>query len=139
MAEADPARAVRALDEAAEAARAIGGREQGRLAREVGTALAVRHLRLARGLSGEDALPRAAAHLRAALRGDPANGEARAELERVHGQVREIYLRAYLAKDGDPAAAREAFARVGEALPAPDDLGDKARRWLRKLDAKAER
>lgn len=139
MAEADPALAVRALEQAAEAGRAIAPIEGGSPGREVARALAVRHVGLARGLSGEGALSGAAAHLRAAVRADPANAEARAELDRLAGRIREIYLRAYLAKEVDPAEARRGFIQVAQALPAPDDLGDKARRWLAKLDGKAAR
>ncbi|HZR10885.1 MAG TPA: FHA domain-containing protein [Myxococcales bacterium] len=139
LAERDPALALRTLEEAARAARDISGGERAPLALAVAKALAVRHLLLAHGLSGEDALPKAAAHLRAALRNDPSNAEARAGLERVASEAREIHLRAYLAKDSDPAAARRGFALVGEALPAPDDLGDKARRWVAKLEERAAR
>jgi tetratricopeptide (TPR) repeat protein len=139
MAEADPALAVRALEDASQAARAIAQGEGGRPGREVGKALAVRHLLLARGLSGEEALPQAAEHLRAAVQSDPANGEARAEMERLAGQAREIYLRAYLAKEGDPAGARRGFALVAQALLTEDETGEKARRWLAKLDGKAAR
>ena len=139
MAEADPALAVRALDDAAEVVRGLPDGETGPLGREVARALAVRHLLLARGLAADDSLPQAASHLRAAARSDPANAEVRAELERVAGQAREIYLRAYLAKDGDPAEARRGFSVVAQALPAPDELGGKARRWAARLEGKAGR
>lgn len=139
-AEADPALAVRALEEAADLARQIAPGRPGRPGREVARLLAARHLTLARGLPADDALPEAAAHLRAAVRTDPANGEARAELARLAGRAREIYLRAYLAKEGDElAAARRGFTLVARALPAADETGEKARRWLARLDRKAAR
>ena len=104
--------------------------------REVARSTALRHLELAAGLEGDDDLPEAAAHLRAALRSDPANAEARAGLQRVLARSREIYLRAYLSKDSDPAPARRMFALVAEALPEGDETGAKARRWLLRLEGK---
>ena len=106
-------------------------------ARPIAKRIALRHLQLARQLPGDDVVPQAAAHLRAALRSDPANAEARALLERLAGRSREMYLRAYLAKDGNPALARRMFALVAEALPDGDEIGAKARRWLARLEGKA--
>jgi tetratricopeptide (TPR) repeat protein len=140
MDEADPAVALRALEHAADVGKAIARGREGRPGREVAKALAARHLSLARGLPAAAALPDAAAHLRAAVRSDPANGDARAELARLAARAREIYLRAYLAKDGDDlAAARRGFSLVARALPPPDETGERARRWLAKLDGKAVR
>jgi len=102
-------------------------------------ALAERHLLAARELRSEEDLPRAAAHLRAALESDPENAAARLEMERVVERVREIYLRAYVAKDEDPETARSGFARVAGALPAGDELAEKAARWLERLDGRALR
>jgi tetratricopeptide (TPR) repeat protein len=102
-------------------------------------ALAERHLLVARELYADDDLPRAAAHLRAALESDPENAAARLEMERVVERVRETYLRAYVAKDEDPEAARNGFARVAGALPAGDELAEKAARWLERLDARGLR
>jgi tetratricopeptide (TPR) repeat protein len=126
---------------AASATRPIAGEaagaRSGRPGREASQAIALRHLQLARQLPGDDVVPQAAAHLRAALRSDPANAEARALLERLAGRSREMYLRAYLAKEGDPALARRMFALVAEALPDGDETGAKARRWLARLQGKA--
>jgi tetratricopeptide (TPR) repeat protein len=115
----------------------VAGARSGRPGREASQAIALRHLQLARQLPGDDVVPQAAAHLRAALRSDPANAEARALLERLAGRSREMYLRAYLAKEGDPALARRMFALVAEALPDGDETGAKARRWLVRLQGKA--
>jgi tetratricopeptide (TPR) repeat protein len=115
----------------------VAGARSGRPGREASQAIALRHLQLARQLPGDDVVPQAAAHLRAALRSDPANAEARALLERLAGRSREMYLRAYLAKEGDPALARRMFALVAEALPDGDETGAKARRWLARLQGKA--
>jgi len=102
-------------------------------------ALAERHLLAARELRSEEDLPRAAAHLRAALESDPENATARLEMERVVERVREIYLRAYVAKDEEPEAARNGFARVAGALPAGDELAEKAERWLERLHGRGLR
>jgi type III secretion system (T3SS) inner membrane Yop/YscD-like protein len=102
-------------------------------------ALAERHLLAARELRSEEDLPRAAAHLRAALDSDPENAAAHLEMERVVERVREIYLRAYVAKDEEPEAARNGFARVAGALPAGDALAEKAARWLERLDGRGPR
>lgn len=115
----------------------VAGARSGRPGREASQAIALRHLQLARQLPGDDVVPQAAAHLRAALRSDPANAEARALLERLAGRSREMYLRAYVAKEGDPALARRMFALVAEALPDGDETGAKARRWLARLQGKA--
>jgi len=99
-------------------------------------ALAERHLLAARELTSEEDLPQAAAHLRAALENDPENAAARLEQERVVERAREIYLRAYVAKDEEPDAARIGFAQVAGALPAGDELAGKAARWLERLEAR---
>jgi len=54
-------------------------------------------------------------------------------------RVREIYLRAYVAKDEEPEAARNGFARVAGALPAGDELAEKAERWLERLHGRGLR
>jgi len=102
-------------------------------------ALAERHLLAARALRSDEDLPRAAAHLRAALESDPENAAARLEMDRVVERVREIYLRAYVAKDEEPEAARNGFARVAGALPAGDELAEKAERWLERLQGRGLR
>jgi len=60
-------------------------------------------------------------------------------MERVVERVREIYLRAYVAKDEEPEAARNGFARVAGALPAGDELAEKAERWLERLPGRGLR
>ena len=128
---ARPPHASRQPHVAARAPQAVGpGESDGR------RALAERHLLAARELRSDEDLPRAAAHLRAALDNDPDNEAVRREMERVLERVREIYLRAYLAKDEEPEAARKDFAQVAGILPAGDELAGKAVRWLERLDAR---
>jgi hypothetical protein len=102
-------------------------------------ALAERHLIAAREFSREDDLPSAASHLRAALENDPANAAAREELAGVAERVREVYLRAYVAKEDDPDAARAGFALVLRSLPAGDELAARAGHWLEKLETRTQR
>ena len=78
-------------------------------------------------------MPRAAAHLRAAVETDPENGEARAGLERISARARAIYLQAYMAKDDDPESARSGFRLVVETLPASDETSMKALHWMGRL------
>src|SRR5256885_14697765 len=61
------------------------------------------------GIAGDDDLPAAAAHLRAAVAQDPANEAAREQLRQLVARVEQTYLRGYMAKDGDGDAARQAF------------------------------
>jgi len=60
-------------------------------------------------------------------------------MERVVDRVRDIYLRAYVARDEEPEAARNGFALVAGALPAGDELAEKAARWLERLDGRGPR
>jgi len=119
---------------AASASEAVGVPE-----RDGKRVLAERHLLAARELRSEEDLPRVAAHLRAALESDPENAAARVEMERVVERVRDIYLRAYVAKDEEPEAARNGFAHVAGVLPAGDELAEKAARWLERLDGRGLR
>ena len=101
--------------------------------REGRRALAARHLLAAGELRADEDLPRAAAHLRAAVETDPENGEARAGLERISARARAIYLQAYMAKDDDPESARSGFRLVVETLPASDETSMKALHWMGRL------
>ena len=107
---------------------------------EVRQALSILHASLglaAVGSGSDDALPAAAAHLRAALEFDPQDQEARAGLFRARARAKEIYLRGYVAKDGEPQAARRDFEVVRGTLPESDETAQKAKRWLDRLDGKA--
>ena len=101
--------------------------------RERRRALAARHLLAAGELRADEDLPRAAAHLRAAVETDPENGEARAGLERISARARAIYLQAYMAKDDDPESARSGFRLVVETLAASDEASMKALHWMGRL------
>jgi hypothetical protein len=136
LAEQDPAAAVRWLEVAAHADRGIALGRKGSLERNVAQALAARHLLIAQGLPGDDDLPLAAAHLRAAVESDPSSGGAQALLRQVSDRAREIYVEGYVARDQDPEQARRAFRVVANVLPAADETAQKARRWLEKLDGK---
>ena len=101
--------------------------------REGRRGLAARHLLAAGELRADEDLPRAAAHLRAAVETDPENGEARAGLERISARARAIYLQAYMAKDDDPESARSGFRLVVETLAASDETSMKALHWMGRL------
>jgi hypothetical protein len=132
----DPARALRSLEAAADADRAIARGLVGRVQRELGRALAARHATIARGFSADDDLPAAAAHLRAAAQADPSNPEVQEQLRQVADRARELYLRAYASKEDDPVQARQSFRLVGEILPPADETAEKARRWASGLEGK---
>jgi pSer/pThr/pTyr-binding forkhead associated (FHA) protein len=132
----DPAHALHSLEAAADSDRAIARGRAGRVEREVGRALATRHATIARGLSADDDLPAAAAHLRAAAQADPSNPEVQEQLRQVADRAREIYLRAYAFREDDPVQARQSFRLVGEILPQADETAEKARRWASSLEGK---
>jgi len=136
LADHDPAAAIRWLESAAETDRAIDPGRKGRLARALGKALAARHLALVEALPGNDDLPRAAAHLRAAARADPSSLEAGGRLRQLSSQAKQMYLQAYAAKEENPEMARRVFRAIAESLPATDEIGLKARRWLSGLEGK---
>jgi len=134
------AEAVRALELAAAADRAIAAGAQGRLGREVRKALSGLHYQLGAAQTGsDDTLPQAAAHLRAAVQDDPSNDAAASQLRQIADRCKEIYLRGYVAKDNDSESARKAFKLVIETLPPSDETAQKARRWLDKLDGKVSK
>ena len=134
------AEAVRALEQAASADRAIGGGKDGRLGREVRKALSALHYQIGAAQAGsDDSLPQAAAHLRAAVQDDPSNDAASSQLRQIADRAKDIYLRGYVAKDDDAESARKAFKLVIETLPASDETAQKAKRWLDKLDGKVSK
>ena len=134
------AEALRALEQAAAVDRSIAQGKDGRLGHEVRKALSALHLQLgAAQAGGDDGLPQAAAHLRAAVQNDPSNDAAQAELRQIGDRCKEIYLRGYVVKDDDVEAARKSFKLVIETLPASDETAQKAKRWLDKLDGKVSK
>lgn len=132
-----PADAVRSLEEAAAADRAIAGTGESKLGGEVRKALSAQHLLAAAALKSDDQLPQAAAHLRAAAGANPSNQPAQAALRRLQEHVRDLYLRGYVVRETEPAEARRCFGLVVQALPAADETAQKAKRWLDKLEGKA--
>jgi hypothetical protein len=132
----DPAHALRSLEAAAIADRAIARGRKGRVEREVGGALAARHAMIARGFSEDDDLLAAAAHLRAAAQADPSSSEVQEQLRQMADRAREIYLRAYGSREDDPVRARQSFRLVAEILPQADETAEKARRWASSLEGK---
>ena len=125
--------AASALDRANAFDRAIAGRVQGTLGTRVRKALSSLHTEMALELTETAELPKAAAQLRAAIAEDPSNERAQKELQAAIGRAHEEYMRGYVAKDSDPDLARVSFRIAAETLPAADDEGQKARRWLDKL------
>lgn len=87
---------------------------------------------------GDEQLPRAAAHYRAALQVQPDHELSKKQLTRVETRAREIYTEAYLIKATEPARARRMFKLVATTLPASDEYQEKAQRWFERLDGKAE-
>jgi tetratricopeptide (TPR) repeat protein len=132
-----PADAVRSLERAAAADRAIAGSKESRLGSEVRKALSAQHLLVAASLKSDDQLAQAAAHLRAAADADPSNQAARDALALLQKHAHAIYLRGYVARETEPAEARRCFSLVVQALPASDETAQKAKRWLDKLEGKA--
>lgn len=129
--------AVRALEQAASADRAISGGKDGRLGHEVRKALSLLHTQLGQASIGnDDTLPTAAAHFRSAVQDDPSNDQAASALRQIGDRCKDIYLRGYVAKDDDAETARKAFKLVVSTLPSSDETAQKAKRWLDKLDGK---
>jgi len=54
----------------------------------------------------------------------------------VVAKVKDVYQQGYFEKESDPEAAKKAFKVVVQALPASDELQQKAKRWLDKLEGK---
>ena len=134
------AEALRALEQASAVDRNIAEGKDGRLSHEVRKALSALHTQLgAEQAGGDEGLPQAAAHFRDAVQNDPSNDGAQAELRQIGDRCKEIYLRGYVAKDGDIEAARKSFKLVIETLPASDETAQKAKRWLDKLDGKVSK
>jgi hypothetical protein len=136
-AQPSPAEAIRWLETAAAADRAISGGAESRLGREVEKALSAQHLLAAAALDADEQLPQTAAHVRAAAAADPSNAAAREAQRGVAERARGIYLRGYVVREADVEEARKAFRLVIEALPAGDEVAQKAKRWLDKLEPKA--
>src|SRR5438067_642842 len=130
--------AIAALERAEAADAAIGGATGGALSQKIRKSLARLHAEIGATQVGAGQLAAAAAHLRAALRYDPRDDRAGAELQRIVLTANDTYLRGYVAKDIDEEVAREAFRAVLALVPASDSTAQKARRWLERLEGKAE-
>jgi hypothetical protein len=132
--------ALRSLESAASADRAIAQGKDSRLGHEVRKALSQLHYQVGIAqVATDEGLPQAATHLRAALSADPANDLAQQQLAQVISRAKELYLRGYVAKDSDADSARHSFKIVTETLPASEETAQKAKRWLDKLDGKGPR
>jgi len=129
--------AIEALERADVEDRFLAKGRDGPLGREIRRALSLLHARAAASLDPEAEVGAAAAHLRAAVELDAGNERAREQLRQVAARAGDRYLRGYIGKDSDPAAAREQFRWVVAALPASDETALKARRWLDRLDGRA--
>jgi hypothetical protein len=135
----EPLEAIAALERAEAVDRALAGERTGssRPGRRVRRMLADHHLDVATQLgNADDRLATAAAHLRAALAYDAQDEGVRRRLDEAAERARELYLRGYVAKDSDPEGARHAFRVAAAALPADDETGQKARRWIERLEAR---
>ncbi len=130
--------AVHALESAEKLDRSIAQGKESRLGKEVRRSLGNLHYNLGvQALGTEDLLASAANHLRAAVANDPENDAAKKQLAEVVAKVKDVYQQGYFEKESDPDAAKKAFKLVVQALPASDELQQKAKRWLDKLEGKA--
>ncbi|HEY2029232.1 MAG TPA: FHA domain-containing protein [Myxococcales bacterium] len=121
-----------------EALRAFEEARRERPTPELARIIASLHVRIGVSLMSTDAgLPAAAAELRAALDDQPQDERAGHALQDIETRCRELYLRGYVAKEDDPAAAKSAFEIVISALPEADQTAQKAKHWLEKLGGKA--
>ena len=116
---------------------AIAAGNGGAFSQKLRETLAGLHARIGATQLASGHLAPAAAHLRAAIRYDPRDEAARAELQRMVALANEAYLRGYVTKDIDEDAAREEFRTVAAVLTPGDETARKARRWLSRLDGKA--
>ncbi len=131
------AEAVHALEGADKLDRSISGGKESRLGKEVRRALGNLHYNLGvQALASDDQLAAAATHLRYAVADDPDNDAAKKQLAEVISKVKDLYQQGYFEKESDPDAAKKAFKVVVQALPASDELQQKAKRWLDKLEGK---
>jgi len=129
--------AISALEGANKLDRSIAQGKESRLGKEVRRALGNLHYNLGvQALASEDQLGAAATHLRAAIADDPENDAAKRQLTEVVSKVKDVYQQGYFEKDSDPEAAKKAFKLVVQALPASDEMQQKAKRWLDKLEGK---
>jgi FHA domain-containing protein len=136
-AEHRPMEAIAALERAESADAAIASPKGAAFSRKLRKTLAGLHGQLGTTQLAAGQLAPAVVHLRAALRYDPRDEAARAELQRMVALANEAYLRGYVAKDIDEDAAREEFRTVVAVLAPGDETARKARRWLGRLDGKA--
>ena len=135
-----PGEAMRALEAADKLDKSIAGGKESRMGTELRKILSRVHYQLgAAGMQGDEGLPGAARHLRAAVLADPENDLARQQLEQAVARAKELYLRAYVVKDTDTPAAREMFKLVVDILPGGDATAAKAKHWMEKIDGKPQR
>lgn len=131
-----PAEATRALEQALKFDKEIVGPRRSKPALEVARTLSQQHMLLGMETRGDDQLPRAAQHFRAAVEADPGNDAAQRQLERAVARAKELYLEGYVARTTDPETARRIFRRVVQVLPPGDETYEKAKRWLDQLEGR---
>lgn len=82
---------------------------------------------------GDEGLPCAARHFRAALVAEPSHQLASRQLNKVEARAREIYTEAYVAKGSSPDRALRLFKISRDSLLPSDETHQKADRWYQNL------
>lgn len=127
------AEAVKTLGVAVNIDKSIAGAKRSKPGAEARLQLANMEYLLGIYCKGDEGLPCAARHFRAALSADPSHQLASKQLNKVEARAREIYTEAYVMKGNSPDRALRFFKISRDSLLPSDETYQKADRWYTNL------
>lgn len=127
------AEAVKALGLAASIDRELASGKSSKPGQQLKAQLANMEYLLGIYCKGDEGLPCATRHFRAALAADPGHDLASRQLARTEARAREIYTEAYVMKGSSPDRALKLFKISRDSLLPADETHQKADRWYKNL------
>lgn len=127
------AEAVKTLGQAVRIDRGIANGKESKPGRQAAVQLANMEYLLGIYCKGDEGLPCAARHFRAALAADPQHALAQKQLAKVEARARDIYTEAYVMKGNSPERAVKLFKLSRDSLLPSDEVHQKADRWYANL------
>lgn len=127
------AEAVKTLGQAVRIDRSIADGKASKPGQQAAAQLANMEYLLGIYCKGDEGLPCAARHFRAALAADANHSLAQKQLVKVEARAREIYTEAYVMKGNSPERALKLFKLSRDALLPSDEVHQKADRWYANL------
>lgn len=114
--------------------RSIGGGAPSRLAKPAELRASTTFYKTATAAKAAGQWSKAVEYAKRTLDADAGHSGAKALLEEVRAQAKDVYLLAYSMKDGQPDEAVKKFREVLQMTPRGDEYNTKAANWIRQLE-----